>query len=106
MDRLTLSHIDEELGLSEVAELCFLCLDVVNRKRLEGVSTTYLVSTPCLRKKVTLRSYISFCWVTLQIFNIITIIKIILFYGKNDFPPLYNQDKLKNKLKQGDIIKR
>lgn len=37
MDRLTLSHIDEELGLSEVAELCFLCLDVVNRKRLEGI---------------------------------------------------------------------
>ncbi|XP_070830541.1 caspase-8 isoform X2 [Chaetodon trifascialis] len=37
MDRRTLSHIDEELDSSEVAALCFLCRDVVNRKRLEGV---------------------------------------------------------------------
>ncbi|XP_040911806.1 caspase-8 isoform X2 [Toxotes jaculatrix] len=37
MDRLKLSRIDEELESSEVAALCFLCRDVVNRKRLEGV---------------------------------------------------------------------
>ncbi|XP_030608760.1 caspase-8 [Archocentrus centrarchus] len=37
MDRLTLSRIDEDLGSSEVAELCFLCRDVVPRKRLEGI---------------------------------------------------------------------
>lgn len=43
MDRLTLSRIDGDLGSSEVAALCFLCLDVINRKRLEGVSTTYVV---------------------------------------------------------------
>ena len=41
MDRRTLSRIDEELDSSEVAELCFLCSDVINRKRLEGVSATY-----------------------------------------------------------------
>lgn len=40
MDRCKLSRIDEGLGSSEVAALCFLCLDVVNKKRLEGVSTT------------------------------------------------------------------
>ncbi|XP_072219090.1 uncharacterized protein [Leuresthes tenuis] len=38
MDRRTLSRIDEELDSSEVAELCFLCSDVINRKRLEGIS--------------------------------------------------------------------
>lgn len=37
MDRLTLSKIDEELESSEVAALRFLCLDVVNRRRLENV---------------------------------------------------------------------
>ncbi|CAK6952078.1 caspase-8 [Scomber scombrus] len=37
MDRLMLSRIDEELESSEVAALCFLCLDVVNRKRLHGI---------------------------------------------------------------------
>lgn len=37
MDRLTLSRIDEELESEEVAALCFLCRDVVNKKRLEGV---------------------------------------------------------------------
>ncbi|XP_031711148.1 caspase-8-like [Anarrhichthys ocellatus] len=37
MDRLKLSRIDEELESSEVASLCFLCQDVVNRKRLEGI---------------------------------------------------------------------
>ncbi|XP_069020625.1 caspase-8 [Embiotoca jacksoni] len=37
MDRLKLSRIDDELDSSEVAALCFLCLDVVNRKRLEGI---------------------------------------------------------------------
>lgn len=37
MDRLTLSHIDEGLGSSEVAELCFLCRDVVTRRRLENI---------------------------------------------------------------------
>ncbi|XP_034558144.1 caspase-8 [Notolabrus celidotus] len=37
MDRLKLSRIDEELDSSEVASLCFLCSDVVTRKRLEGV---------------------------------------------------------------------
>lgn len=37
MNRLTLSHIDEELGSSEVASLCFLCLDFINKKRLEGI---------------------------------------------------------------------
>ncbi|XP_056276666.1 caspase-8 isoform X2 [Pseudoliparis swirei] len=38
MDRLKLSRIDEELESSEVASLCFLCRDVVNRKRLEGIT--------------------------------------------------------------------
>ncbi|CAG5896284.1 unnamed protein product, partial [Menidia menidia] len=38
MDRRTLSRIDEELDSSEVAELCFLCSDVVNRRRLEGIT--------------------------------------------------------------------
>ncbi|GLD51371.1 caspase-8-like isoform X1 [Lates japonicus] len=37
MDRLKLSRIDEELESSEVAALCFLCCDVVSRKRLEGI---------------------------------------------------------------------
>lgn len=37
MDRLKLSSIDEELDSSEVAALCFLCRDVVNKKRLEGI---------------------------------------------------------------------
>uniref|UniRef100_A0A669CFM5 Caspase-8 n=1 Tax=Oreochromis niloticus TaxID=8128 RepID=A0A669CFM5_ORENI len=37
MDRLTLSHIDEGLDSSEVAELCFLCRDVVTRRRLENI---------------------------------------------------------------------
>ncbi|XP_038574565.1 caspase-8-like [Micropterus salmoides] len=39
MDPLTLKlfHIDEGLRSSEVAALCFLCRDVVNRKRLEGI---------------------------------------------------------------------
>lgn len=37
MDTLTLSHIDDELDSAEVAELRFLCLDVVNKKRLEGI---------------------------------------------------------------------
>ncbi|XP_070774486.1 caspase-8 [Enoplosus armatus] len=37
MDRLKLSHIDEELESFEVAALCFLCRDVVHRRRLEGV---------------------------------------------------------------------
>ncbi|XP_037537923.1 caspase-8 [Nematolebias whitei] len=38
MDLLLLSQIDEELDSSEAAELCFLCSDVVNRKRLEGIT--------------------------------------------------------------------
>uniref|UniRef100_A0A3Q1HEI1 Caspase-8 n=1 Tax=Anabas testudineus TaxID=64144 RepID=A0A3Q1HEI1_ANATE len=37
MDRVKLSRIDEELDSSEVAELCFLCHDVVKKKQLEGV---------------------------------------------------------------------
>lgn len=37
MDRLTLSRIDEELDSTEVAELCFLCRDVISGKRLEGI---------------------------------------------------------------------
>ncbi|XP_028328225.1 caspase-8-like isoform X2 [Gouania willdenowi] len=37
MDRRKLSQIDEELGSSDVEALCFLCLDVLNRKRLEGI---------------------------------------------------------------------
>ncbi|XP_018532964.1 caspase-8 isoform X2 [Lates calcarifer] len=37
MDRLKLSRIDEELESSEVAALCFLCCDVVSRKRLERI---------------------------------------------------------------------
>ncbi|XP_041659940.1 caspase-8-like [Cheilinus undulatus] len=37
MDRVKLSRIDEELDSSEVAALCFLCRDVVTKKRLEGV---------------------------------------------------------------------
>lgn len=61
MDRLTLSRIDDELDSSEVAALCFLCRDTVNKKHLEGVSTTprHLprtaasghASNPCLRKR-------------------------------------------------------
>ncbi|XP_034000273.1 uncharacterized protein LOC117493799 [Trematomus bernacchii] len=38
MDRLTLSHIDEQLESSEVKALCFLSRDVVNIKRLEGIN--------------------------------------------------------------------
>ncbi|XP_064849310.1 caspase-8 isoform X2 [Oncorhynchus masou masou] len=38
MDLCLLSHIDEELDSSEVAALCFLCRDVLNRKRLETVA--------------------------------------------------------------------
>ncbi|XP_029380439.1 caspase-8 [Echeneis naucrates] len=37
MDRLKLFQIDDELGSSEVAALCFLCIGVVPRKRLEGI---------------------------------------------------------------------
>lgn len=37
MDRVKLSRIDEELESIEVAELCFLCRDVVQKKRLEAV---------------------------------------------------------------------
>ncbi|CAJ1071627.1 caspase-8 [Xyrichtys novacula] len=37
MDRVKLSRIDEELDSSEVSALCFLCCDVVTRKRQEGV---------------------------------------------------------------------
>lgn len=43
MDKRMLCRIHEELDSSEVEALCFLCLDVVSRKRLNGVSTTYLV---------------------------------------------------------------
>ncbi|XP_034039541.1 caspase-8 [Thalassophryne amazonica] len=39
MDLLTLAKIDEELDSNEVKELCFLCLDVIPRKRLEMVKT-------------------------------------------------------------------
>lgn len=46
MDRLTLCNIAEELDSSEVAALCFLCLDVVGRRDQEGVSgTTYTFDT-------------------------------------------------------------
>ncbi|KAM4727616.1 caspase-8 isoform 2-T4 [Anableps anableps] len=37
MNRLLLAQIDENLDSTEVAELCFLCSDVINRKRLEGI---------------------------------------------------------------------
>lgn len=37
MDLRLLSRIDEELDSSEVAALCFLCTDVLKRKRLETV---------------------------------------------------------------------
>lgn len=37
MDVLKLSRIDEELDSTEAAALCFLCLDIVKRKRLEGI---------------------------------------------------------------------
>ncbi|XP_054624709.1 caspase-8 [Dunckerocampus dactyliophorus] len=37
MERRTLMQIAEELESSEVATLCFLCRDVVNKKRLEGI---------------------------------------------------------------------
>lgn len=46
MDRETLLEIDERLDSSEVAALCFLCQDVVKRKRLDGVSVTYSVVLP------------------------------------------------------------
>ncbi|KAM9322524.1 caspase-8-like [Pholidichthys leucotaenia] len=37
MDRVLLSRIDEDLVSEEVAELCFLCLDFISRRRLEGI---------------------------------------------------------------------
>lgn len=37
MDRRLLSRIDEDLDSTEVAELCFLCRDVISGKRLEGI---------------------------------------------------------------------
>lgn len=37
MERQKLSDIDEQLDSAEVAALCFLCRDVVPRKRLQGV---------------------------------------------------------------------
>ncbi|KAM9322893.1 caspase-8-like [Pholidichthys leucotaenia] len=37
MDRVLLSRIDEDLVSEEVAELCFLCLDFIPRRRLEGI---------------------------------------------------------------------
>ncbi|KAM3605089.1 uncharacterized protein V6R79_020432 [Siganus canaliculatus] len=37
MERQKLSDIDEQLDSTEVAALCFLCRDVVPRKRLQGV---------------------------------------------------------------------
>lgn len=37
MDRRHLARIDEELDSLEVAALCFLCCDVVNKKRLQGI---------------------------------------------------------------------
>lgn len=37
MDNVTLARIDDELESSEVAALCFLCRDVVKKKRLEGI---------------------------------------------------------------------
>ncbi|XP_072297166.1 caspase-8 [Eucyclogobius newberryi] len=38
MDRFTLSKVGEELDSSDVASLCFLCSDVITRKRLENVT--------------------------------------------------------------------
>ncbi|KAM6918320.1 caspase-8-like [Xenentodon cancila] len=37
MDRHILNSISEELDSSDVAGLCFLCSDVIKRKRLEGI---------------------------------------------------------------------
>ncbi|KAM9349634.1 caspase-8 [Symphorus nematophorus] len=37
MDTLMLSRLDEQLVSDEVAALCFLCRDIVPKKRLEGV---------------------------------------------------------------------
>lgn len=50
MDLQLLSEIDEELDSSEVAELRFLCSDVLNRKRLEGVRIIKMCS--CLTSRV------------------------------------------------------
>lgn len=44
MDLKLLSRIDDELESSEVAALCFLCLDVVKRKSLEKVSIGFTVT--------------------------------------------------------------
>lgn len=44
MDLKLLSRIDDELDSSEVAALCFLCLDVVKRKSLEKVSIGFTVT--------------------------------------------------------------
>lgn len=44
MDRQLLSRIDDGLNSSEVAALCFLCQDVVNRKSLEKVSIGFTVT--------------------------------------------------------------
>uniref|UniRef100_A0A3B4Z0Y9 Caspase-8 n=1 Tax=Stegastes partitus TaxID=144197 RepID=A0A3B4Z0Y9_9TELE len=38
MDRRILAKIDDELESTEVAELCFLCRDVISGKRLEGIT--------------------------------------------------------------------
>lgn len=44
MDLKLLSSIDDGLDSSEVAALCFLCLDVVKRKSLEKVSIGFTVT--------------------------------------------------------------
>lgn len=52
MDRLKLSRIDEDLESSEVASLCFLCRDVLARKRLEGVNNHSSQSTILLSSRL------------------------------------------------------
>ena len=45
MNLLTLSHIDEELDSSEVAALCFLCRDVLTKKRRQKVCSMFSLLT-------------------------------------------------------------
>ena len=41
MDLTTLASIDDELGSSEVAALCFLCRDVLQKKALKNASISF-----------------------------------------------------------------
>lgn len=44
MDRRVLARIDDELDSSEVAELRFLCRDIISKRKLEGVSNEHNIT--------------------------------------------------------------